>query len=73
MSRALISGGLHVSWSVTEIALKENAVKGMLIAGGLAFAVLLLSTCNIVVAFYAMLGIGGIISSVFAIINILEW
>lgn len=69
----MISGGLHVSWSVTEIALKENAVKGMLIAGGLAFAVLLLSTCNIVVAFYAMLGIGGIISSVFAIINILEW
>lgn len=73
VSRVLISGGLHVCWSVTEIALKENAVKGMLIAGALSFVVLLLSTCNIIVAIYAMLGIGGIISSVFAIINILGW
>lgn len=45
----------------------------MMISGFLSFLVLLFSTCNAVVAFYAILGIAGVIVSVVSIMNFSGW
>ena len=47
----------------------SSAVRGMLISGVLAFLVLVLSTCNLVVGTYATLGIAGIIVSVVSLMS----
>ena len=68
-----MEGGLGLSWTATEKAFVSNAVRGMLISGILSFTVLALSTCNLVIATYAMLGISGIIVSVVAVMVFLGW
>lgn len=45
----------------------------MMISVFLSFLVLLFSTCNAVVALYAILGIGGVIVSVVAVMNFSAW
>lgn len=67
------AGGIGFAWSESEKAFVSNAVRGMMISGLLSFLVLLLSTCNAVVSFYAILGIGGVIVSVVAVMNFLAW
>ena len=68
-----MSGGLGFAWSITEKAFLNSAIRGMLISGGLAFIVLLLSTCNIIIAFYAILGIASVIVSVVSVMVFLGW
>ena len=59
--------GIQASWkwtqTITEREFVDSAVMGMQIAGGLAFAALLLSTQNLVIAFFAIDAIVGIVSS----------
>lgn len=64
-----MAGGLGLSWGETEKAFMSSAVRGMLISGVLAFLVLVLSTCNLVVGTYATLGIAGIIVSVVSLMS----
>lgn len=68
-----MSGGHGFAWAETEKAFVSNAVRGMVISGLLAFLVLILSTFNIVVASYAMLGIAGIIVSVVSLMTFQNW
>ncbi len=68
-----MTGGLGFAWSVTEQAFLESALKGMLISGAMAFLVLVLSTCNIVIALYAIIGIGSVIVSVVGVMVFLGW
>ena len=72
-SGGMLVGDFHVAWSVTQVSLQANAVQGMLFTAGLAFLVLLLSTCNWLLSLYAMLGVVGVISSVFLVVNLLGW
>ena len=62
-----------MAWSASEKAFVSNAVRGMIISGGLAFLVLALSTCNLLVSLYAMLGISGIIVSVVSVMVFAGW
>ena len=72
-SNGIMSGGMGFSWAETEKAFVSNAVRGMIISGVLAFLVLVLSTFNVVVASYAMLGIAGIIVSVVSLMSFQNW
>lgn len=51
----------------------NNAVRGILISAPLAFIVIALSTLNIVIAFYSILCILGVIISVSAVMVLLGW
>ena len=73
LGRGLAHGGLGMAWSASEKAFVSNAVRGMVISGALAFLVLALSTCNLVVALFAMVGIAGIITSVVAVMVFAGW
>ena len=73
LSNGIMAGGMGFSWAETEKAFVSNAVRGMIISGVLAFLVLVLSTFNVVVASYAMLGIAGIIVSVVSLMSFQNW
>lgn len=73
LGRGQMSGGLGFAWADTERALIRGAIQGMVLAGVLAFAVLLGSTLNIVVALLAVLSISGIMLSVMGLMSALEW
>lgn len=73
LSKGKMAGGQGFAWAATEKAFVSNAVRGMIISGVLAFTVLVLSTFNIVVASYAMLGIAGIIVSVVSLMSFQNW
>ena len=62
-----------MAWSASEKAFVSNAVRGMIISGVFAFLVLALSTCNLIVSLYALLGVAGIIVSVVAIMVFAGW
>ena len=51
----------------------SNALTGMGISIAVAFAVLVLSTMNILVGSYATITIAGIVASVLATMQLLEW
>lgn len=70
----MVGGGFHVAWSVTQTYVKDQAVLGMLLTAAVCFIVLILSTCNLAVAFFAMMLVGGILGSVLSVVNLfLEW
>ena len=70
----MVSGNYHVAWALSLIYIKEQAVLGMLLTAGVCFLVLLLSTCNYVIALFAMLLVGGILGSVLSVINtLIQW
>ena len=73
LARGLVHGGLGMAWSASEKAFVSNAVRGMIISGVFAFLVLALSTCNLIVSLYALLGVAGIIVSVVAIMVFAGW
>jgi len=58
---------------IAERALIRNAVQGMLIAGSISFVVLIMSTLNVILAFYAIFAITGIVISVLAFAFLLGW
>eukprot|EP00357_Protocruzia_adherens_P026445 CAMPEP_0115036516 /NCGR_PEP_ID=MMETSP0216-20121206/42175_1 /TAXON_ID=223996 /ORGANISM="Protocruzia adherens, Strain Boccale" /LENGTH=667 /DNA_ID=CAMNT_0002416371 /DNA_START=1243 /DNA_END=3246 /DNA_ORIENTATION=+ len=58
---------------ITERALVRNAFEGMAIAGVVSLIVLLVSTGNFIVAFFAIFSIVGIVSSVLGLVFVLKW
>ena len=61
------------SWMQTERALVNNALQGMAISITVAFAVLVISTRNFIVGFFATLSIAGIVSCVLAAAALMGW
>jgi predicted RND superfamily exporter protein len=58
---------------VTEQALVDNAISGMMISFAVAFVVLLLSTMNFLISIYASVVIMNIVISVLAMVYLLGW
>lgn len=58
---------------VTEKALVDNAIQGVLISLAFAFVVLVCTTYNIILAIYSVISIGSIVVSVIAIIEMIGW
>lgn len=60
-------------WMASEAAFFTNAIQGMLISISVAFLVLVVSTTNIVIAFYSTLTIAGIVLSVVSTMTHRGW
>merc|ERR1711916_423526 len=61
------------TWMNTAASFVENAVIGLAVSLALAFVVLVLSTMNIIVGFFAVFCIGGIVVSTIAFMVIAGW
>ena len=54
--------------------MRNQSVLGMLLTAAVCFLVLLLATCNILLALYSMFFVASVLGSVFSIVNfILRW
>lgn len=73
VNNAIQTAGIHWAFLITEKEFVDGAVQGIMISMAFAFAVLLLSTLNIVVSIYAILSIGGIVISAIAIMQMAGW
>lgn len=73
LSRGKMTGELGFAFITAEQGFVNNAVRGILISGPLAFIVIALSTFNFIIAFYSILCIVGVIISVSAIMVLAGW
>ena len=58
---------------VLQQAFFSNAIQGLILSLAFAFSVLIVTTQNIVVAFFSVLTIGCLLASVISIIQIMNW
>jgi predicted RND superfamily exporter protein len=73
VNNALQTAEIHWAFLISEKEFVNGAIQGTIIALSFAFAVLLISTLNIVIAIYATLSISGIVVSVIAIMELFGW
>jgi len=61
------------TWYMSEQTLVDDAVQGMLIAGSVSFAILVFTTQNVILSFFAIVCIVGIVTSVMSIVFFNGW
>jgi len=61
------------AWMLSEVAFVSNAIKGMLISVAISFAMLIISTRDVVISAFAIVTIAGIVSCVSGFIYIMGW
>lgn len=70
VSKPLITLGYASMWAVTTRTLIRNAFIGVGIMLGVALVILSLSTANVIVALFAFVAIGGIVTNLLALIQL---
>ncbi len=61
------------SWKISQVMLVENSLIGVVVVLGVSFFILISSTCNFIVSFYALSCIGGVIVSNLAMLKLFGW
>lgn len=73
LKSAKFTGGQYLVWMVTEKAFVDSAQQGVLIAIIFAFMILTIVTCNMLMAFLAIISVGMVMVSVIAVMVYQGW
>jgi predicted RND superfamily exporter protein len=73
LNKGIYTGGIGFTWMRSEKEFIISAIQGILISMTFSFIILVLSTLNIIIAFYAFISISFIVLSMTCMMQIMGW